>query len=208
MLKRLLLISLLCVCTLSHAKEQFFKYVDKDGNTIITNNLPAEYANNGYAIVTARGNVLEIIPPKKTEEELAQELAKEKARFEEQQRKKAIKQAQLKQKRRDEILLKTFASENAIIRNRDDKVRSIEVLEDITKENISRLQDQLNQAENTAAQYERSGKLTPKTVIHTIEESKRQISENLDFLDNKAQEKSLIKAKYQEMIERFRHLSE
>lgn len=209
MILRILLLKILILITCSaFASERLYKYVDSQGDTIISNNLPAEYANNGYAIVTPRGNVLEIVPPKKSDEELAHELEAEKIKFAEKQRKEALEKARLEQERKDDILLKTFASEQAIIRNRDDKIRSIEVLEDITKENVTRLREQLQQAQRTAAEFERNGKLTPKTIIQTIEDSKRQIHENLDFLMKKSQEKDNIKAKYENMLSRFRHLKE
>jgi hypothetical protein len=72
MYKKLVLLSLLLTYTVAgFCNDRFFKYVDKEGNVIIGNNLPAEYANNGYAIVTSRGNVLEVVPPKQTDEQLA-----------------------------------------------------------------------------------------------------------------------------------------
>lgn len=188
------------------AADEFYKYVDKNGDTIISNNLPAEYANNGYAIVTSRGNVLKIVAPKKTNEELAQELSKEKAAFEEKLRIEKQEAEKKEQARRDDILLKTFASETDIIRNRDDKINAIEVLESITKENITRLKKQLDEAQSTAARHERSGKLTPQSVIETINISKRQIHENFDFLMQKQEEKEQLKIKYEKMIERFKVL--
>jgi hypothetical protein len=207
MLKKLVLTAALFIySTTIIAAEQFFKYVDNEGNTIISNNLPAEYANDGYAIVTSRGNVIQVVHPKKTEAQLAKELAREKQLFEQKMLLEAKEKEKLEQARKDDILLKTFATEKAIIRNRDDKIDSIAVLESITKENIIRLKNQLKQAQKTAAQYERSGKLIPLTVNKTIDDSKRQINENLDFLMKKAKEKEQLKIKYETMIERFRTL--
>jgi K+ transporter len=109
--------------------------------------------------------------------------------FEEKQKQDAIIKAQEEQYKQDEILLKTFATEDAIIRNRDDKIRSIEVLESITKDNVTRVKTQLIQSQKTAAQFERAGKLIPQNIMHTIEDSKRQIHENLNFLLTKSKEK-------------------
>lgn len=189
-----------------YAAQRYYKYVDKDGNTIISHYLPAEAANRGYAVVTTRGNVIEVVQPKKSTDQLAKDLEIEKEKLAKQQEEEKQKQLADEQARKDEIILKTFSSEQDITRSRDEKISSIEILEGITTENISRLKQQLETARTNAASYERSSQAIPQEITDTIELSKRQIQENEEFLKRKELEKKQIHVKYDQILDRFRIL--
>jgi len=198
------------LCSLGWAKDMtLYRYKDKDGHPVITSTLPSDIAEKGgYDIISPRGNVLETVPPAKTPEEIAKEAKNlEKAKEADKQAEVARKQAAI-QAKKDEILLKSFTSEQDIIRSRDEKIASIEVLEGITKENITRLQKQLDDAKVLAQKHQSSGQQIPESLQKMIEESQRQISDNVNFLNRKKAEKDEINAKYQELINRFHELQQ
>lgn len=198
------------LCTIGSAKEMtLYRYKDKDGHAVITSTLPSDVAEQGgYDIISPRGNVLETVPPAKTKEEIAKEandLEKEK---ETQKQAEIVRKQAAIQAKKDEILLKSFTNEQDIIRSRDEKIASIEILEEITKENITRLQKQLDDAKNAVQHHQNTGQQIPESLQKTIEESQRQINDNVAFLTRKKAEKDEIHTKYQGLINRFRELQQ
>lgn len=189
------------------AEQTFYRYKDKDGNQVMSSTLPSEVAKDGYEIITSRGNVIERIAPQKTSEEIAKEkvfIEKQQASHEQEENKK--RQAQIRAKK-DEILLKSFTTEADIIRSRNEKIASINVLEEITRENVARLKKQLEEANIQATGYHSAKQPIPATLQKTISESKRQIEENVNFLERKKIEKDEINKKYQGLITRFNELN-
>ena len=184
----------------------FYRYRDQSGNIIVNNVLPPEFANSGYEILSSRGNVIERIPPKRTPDEIKADKEAEKLKKIEAEKRELEKSKLAAQAREDEILLKSFSTEQDIINLKESKIASIKVLENITKEHISQLNRQLDEARSAAANYERMGKPISDNVIKTIEESKRQITEKQNFLDIKENEKLLIKEKFAENLHRFKIL--
>ncbi len=188
------------------ADTNFYRYKDKDGHPVITNSLPSEVADQGYEIISPRGNVIETVQPAKSKEEIAKD-AKE---LEEKRIKELKEQAQQKlaeiQAKKDDILLKSFTSEEDIKRSRDDKIASIAVLEEITNENITRLKKQLEHANLSKSNYEKNGQKIPADLQKTIDESNRQIQDNMAFLERKKVEKDKINTDYKDLLQRFHQL--
>ncbi len=189
------------------SEQYYYRYKDSEGHQVITSTLPPEVADQGYEIISPRGNVLKTIQPAKTKEEIAQDQnAIEERRKADLKIEENKKQAEL-QAKKDDILLKSFSSEDDIIRSRDEKIASIEVLEQIMHENITRLNKQLKDANDSKANYLKSGQKVPDTLSKTINESERQIKENEAFLARKKVEKDNIHTKYQALIDRFGQLN-
>lgn len=206
-MKKLLCLTLMVLgCQQAVAEVTYYRYKDKDGNQVITSSLPSDVAQQGYEVISPRGNIIKTIKPAPTQEELANDVkAQEQQKVAEKEAEAAKRQAAL-QAKKDEILLKSFSSEEDITRSRDEKIASIEVLEGITHENITRLQKQLDEAKGSAEKYKASSQEVPASLQKTIEESQRQIKENEAFLDRKQNEKQDIHTKYQALIDRFQQL--
>lgn len=188
------------------ADNEYYRYKDINGKTVISSTLTQEAVQQGYDVISIRGNVLKTVAPPLTKEQL---IKMEQNEAKQKQAQKQIeaekKQAQL-QAQKDDILLKSFSSETDIVRSRDEKIASIEVLEGIVHENISRLKKQLSDAKSSATTHQKAGQAIPDTLQKTINESERQIQENEAFLKRKDEEKNLIKTKYKGLIERYHQL--
>lgn len=194
--------------TPSFANQNLYKYKNSNGEYTIGNSLPPEAAKFGYYVISPRGNVIEEIPPEKTKAEILQE--KQKLAAEKQAALKAHQEALLrkKQEEQDNILLKTFGSTDDIKRSRDQKIHAIEVVEQITVDNIASIKKQLQTLKKTAANYERRGQPIPKKLSATINDSIKQIEDNENFLEQKSQEKENLIQTHQKLIDRFNQLSE
>lgn len=83
--------------------QQLYRYVDKDGITILNNSIPAEYVNGGYEVINALGQVVQVVLPK--EESAVDDLVVEKS---------------------DTILMSSYSAATEIEQHRDRKIESIE----------------------------------------------------------------------------------
>ena len=185
------------------AQDNYYRYKDKEGHTVISNSVPADVTNTGYEVVSPMGNVVETVLPRKSDAEIAAE-----AKLIEQQR-EAQKQIEISKQRadmqahKDNILLKSFASVADINRARDDKLASIAVLENIVQENLGGLEKQLKDAKTAAATYEAKSQPLPASLQKTITESERQIKDGRAFLERKKLEKLEIETKYKSLTEHY-----
>lgn len=204
-----LILSLNVGCAVCYATANdvtFYRYKDKDGTLVINNTLPPEYANSGYDIVTPRGNVIESVPPQKSPAELKQEADLQAAQAHE--KRNAEKQAQQAkiQAEKDEVLLKMYSAKEDIIRTRDAKISSIEILVSITKDNIKRQTQALEEIKGRVMQIEQNNQQVSEHLKKQYQETQDNINKSTVFLNTKQQEIENIKQHYQQQIERFEYL--
>ncbi len=186
--------------------QNYYKYKDAEGHTIISNTLPPEVSNQGYEVISPLGNVVEKISPKKTAEELNKEAVQQKQQEEVIHKTKMIHQKAEAQAHKDDLLLRSFSSLADIDRAKNDKLSSIVVLEEIIRENMMGLNKQLTDAKLAALNYQHNHQKIPDSLQKTIHESERQIRENTAFLERKKNEKNEIHTKYELLKERFQQL--
>lgn len=202
-----LVISICLYATVGWSEEPtYYRYKDKDGNTVISSSLPPEYANSGYETLNNSLSVIEKVPPRKSDAEIAKEAALQKEQLEKQRQAQIELEKKQQQEHKDEVLLKSFNTEQDIERTRNDKLSSIKVLEEIVKENMQGLERQLGTARNAAATYQQAGQKVPEKIQQTIDDSVRQINDSKEFLERKAAEKKDIQAKYELLLGRFKEL--
>lgn len=204
---RLLALSALFVlfCEVSQARE-LYRYKDKNGVTVVKNRLPAEYSQKGYEVLNERFQVIEVVPPAKTEEELRKE-AEEKAA--EEARKAAETAAQEEAKRvaeEDKKLLQRYGSVEDVLRTRKSELGSQDVVIGVNNGNIRQIEVRLSDAQRKAAQFERQGKPLPEKLAKKIEEAQKDIDALVE--KNKAQEvkKQAIRDRYKLLLLRFNRL--
>ena len=181
------------------AEDFYYRYKDKDGNTVISNTIPSEFANQGYDLIYKNGDLAETVPPKKNGAEISKEEA--------QKKEMTIKRTkEEEQQRQDEILLKSYGSEKDIERARDEKIASIKILEDIMQENLHGLNKQLSDIKESMEQYKQQNKPVPQTLQKTLDDTLRQIKDNETFLTKKTIEKKDIQDKYEVIINHYKAL--
>lgn len=188
------------------AQDNYYRYKDKDGNTVISNSVPADVSNSGYEIVSPMGNVVDKVLPRKSDAEIAADAKAIEEQREAQKQAEATKLQAEQQAHKDNILLKSFTSVADINRAKEDKLASIAVLENIVQENLGGLEKQLKDAKAAATTYESKSQPIPATLQKTITESERQIKDGQAFLERKKAEKLEIETKYKLLTEHFLEL--
>lgn len=196
-------ISLSCLLLLvSHTvNARIICWTNNEGVRECGDRIPPEYSQKGHEELSEGGLVIEEQERAKTEEEI-----------EEEKRLAAIEEEEMKleeeQGKKDLILTQTYSSVNDIENARDEKLKLIDVTIGLTNKRNEKIQQQLDQRIQQAADIERSGKAPSEGLLNDIESLKKQLQDNKDFINQKIVEQNEVRENYAKDIERYKELQE
>lgn len=193
---------LCAILLITHSMAAFAikKWQDENGEWHFGDTIPPEYVNKEHSILNERGLEVERIERAQTKEEIAREKELERLRAEQQ---RIIEEQQAK----DEVLLRTFRTEDDIIMARDGKLAAVDVQIKVAQDTIKRLKRNLSDMQKKAAAQERQNGFVSKRLQEDIEKNNKQIEENYAAILDKEKNKQRIIEKHDEDIERFRVLN-
>lgn len=163
--------------------------------------VPPEHAHKRIEILNENGMLIKVIEAAKTEKELAAEREAKR----EQERLAAIAKEQA---RLDNILLSTYTTERDLLIARDNNLKAIDGIIDISRGNLRLLQDTLAHTRKRAADYERGGKQAPQKLIDEMQQLHEIIEEKKKYIEQKQKEKNKVAARFAKDIARFRKLKQ
>lgn len=172
---------------------------NKDGVRECGNAVPPEYAQRETEIKDKHGLTVKKSGPAKTMAALEAERAAEKLRAKE--AKEAKKQAAL-----DRVLLDTFSSEDDMVLTRDGQIAHLDSQIRLTQSHIDKLNKNLEQAIERAAEFERKGEQPSKVLVANIDSLRAQVAENTTFIETKHREQETIRTRFETDIARFHEL--
>jgi len=178
---------------------KLYRWTDEDGNVHYSDKVPADQARHARSRLDERGLELQRVNAAKTKEELAKEAELKRLQAEE---KRLIAEQQAK----DNVLLRTFRSEDDILMTRDGKLSSLDNSILIIRTNIRRLKLRLADMQKTAADRERRGKGVNKNMLRNIETTRKQLKDSYATIIKREQDKKVITEKYAADLTRFREL--
>lgn len=158
--------------------------------------VPPEYSQKRIEVINSKGITVKVYPAK---EEL-DEIRRQKKLQEAEERKKAAK------RRQDLILLQTYTTENDLLLAKQQNLRAIDAIIELTDGNTNVLKDDLKELEKNAADFERSGEKPPAQLITDMDNLKRQIKDNQEFIEKKKLAKQQTSDKFDADLRRFREL--
>lgn len=158
--------------------------------------VPPEHSQKRIEVINSKGITVKVIPAKDEMDEIRRQKELQKLA----DLKKAAK------KRKDLILLQTYTTEKDIALARKQNVRAIEGIIELTNGNTKVIRQDLVELEKTAANYERNGELPPDDLLKDMENLKRQVNDNEEFIAKKKQAKEAINARFDSDLKRFREL--
>lgn len=168
----------------------FYRYQDATGVTVINHQIPPEYAQKGYEVVTARGDVLRVVDPAPSgEEATAQELQRQ-------------RQAELDAW--DTELRRRYSSVRDIEAAKERKLAQVKGSIAILQGSLRNLKQQIAQQHAQAAKNERMGVAVPKALLTTLASLEEELNVSEENLAEREQQYQRIEAKYDRDIERFR----
>ncbi len=191
------IISVLFMTEVSAAK--FYRFTDAAGKIVVSSTLPPEASQDGYDIVNEMGVVLETVAPRKTEQQLMDEL-RDKAKKEE-ERQMLVEQQQL-----DSILINSYTDISDIERARDNELTAKERDIMLLKQNIRRLTRLLEDTQTRAARDERLGREVSQKILKDVEGFKERIQDEKDEVVTVEKLKARITERYSSSIIRFSEL--
>lgn len=172
---------------------------NKDGVRECGNTVPPEYAQQGSETKDKFGVTIGESGRAKTMEELEAERAATRAKDQEAE---AVK----KRAAQDRVLLDTFATEDDMVLTRDGQVAHLESQIHLVESHIAKLQKNLDQMIERAAEVERRGEKPGDEIVKNIDNVRNQIAENHKFIDTKHREQGVIRERFEADIARFRQL--
>lgn len=196
-----LLAVLLLMSPISACAKDLYRYTNDEGNMVVDDHVPPEYAARGYEVLNSDGVVLKVVPRELTEEELAQKGVLEK---------QALEAAAEHERLRlwDESLMLRYSTIEDIEAARERSLRDLRIRVSILKSNARSLKQQVENYQRVAAGIERSGGTVDVERLKTIEELQFEIgSTERSILDREA-EVAMVQEGFQDDIKRFEMLLE
>jgi hypothetical protein len=182
----------------AHAAK-LYKWVDDSGQIRYGDSIPPQYARKSNETLNGQGIVVNHKEAAKTREQIAEEERIKNAEAEAER----IRQEKAYQ---DRILLDTFTNEDEMILTRDGKIEAIEAVIRITNGRTEKLKQRLAELKQAAANMERAGRPVPKQLKADIDESRQQMEQNHNYVENRKTEQQRIRQQFEADIKRFREL--
>jgi hypothetical protein len=178
-----------------------YRWVDDDGNIHYSDSIPPDQVKSGHTVLSEGGVRIKAVPPVKSPEEVMRE--------QELKRLRAQQEKLLEQHRAtDQVLLRTFRSEDDIKVARDGKLAAIDVMIRGIKNNVRRQQQWLARLRGEAANLERTGKPVPTHLSDNIAQTARAIRDAYSTIIDREKQKNSIRASFAQDLKRFRQLKD
>ena len=178
-------------------------WTNKDGVRECGDRLPPEYAQRGHEEITHSGVRVKVVEAAKSAEELekARRLAAEQA---EQARIARIQAAE--QLADDQVLLRTFTTEEDLLLARDGKLAVIESRVKLAQNRVAKMETNLEQLTSQAAQQERSGRSVAKNLQQRIAKVRQRIDSHMAYIDDRRSDQDVIRRQFEADLQRFQAL--
>lgn len=201
--KSLILVAAAC-CLLvpqgGYAKKMY-RWVDENGKVFFSDQVPQDQIQHKRESLNDQARVIGVVEEAKTKEQIELEIRLKKLRWEQQ---KIIE----KQKSHDKVLLSTFRSVNDLQLALNGKLAALNAQRKVAEGNRVRLELQLEEQQNQAAEIERSGRKVPQALLDKIAASKEQISFVDKEIERHLEQKSAVQKEFHDDIERFVFLTQ
>lgn len=196
------LISILCLCiSQSVFAKKMYRWVDENGETIFSDQVPPEHAQYRRESLNEKGRVVEVTEQAKTKEQQAID-----------NRLQALKKAQEKiiaqQAANDKVLLSTFRNLKDMEASLYATMQSLDAQRNVAQGNLKRVEGQLETQQKKAAELERDGKKVPQSLLDEIKQTEAQIQAAYAEINKQIEKKNRAKAEFEADIERFKFLTQ
>ncbi|WP_428241349.1 hypothetical protein [Gynuella sp.] len=138
------------------AAANLYRYTDQNGTLVLESMIPPEFVSKGYEILNEQGQVLKVVPPAPSAEELA--------------KMKAEKERQEMQSARDEELMKLYRFPEDVDRAKASWMSRLDVEIKLKRNQLTIRQTELDELRSQAAALERVNKPVPETLLQQMQE--------------------------------------
>ncbi|RJQ47503.1 MAG: DUF4124 domain-containing protein [Gammaproteobacteria bacterium] len=185
--------------SLSAHAGKLYKWVDEKGQVHYGDSIPPEYAEQGRSELNKQGMTVKKTDAAKTPEQLAEEERQQQLKAEE--KKRAEEQAAY-----DHTLLRTYFSEDDILRSRDQKLAALDITLSIMQGNLSMVTRQLADLNKRAEALQGAGKPLPEKLQKDIGALETRRQQYQDFIQAKQAEQDNIRERAEAELKRYREI--
>ena len=197
---RLLLVGLLLFWSgVLPVQAKLYRWVDDEGVVHYTDTVPPNYVERERTEFSDRGIAITRVPRAKTPEELREEQELERLRT---GQKTLLERMRLT----DQTLLRTFRSEEDLLRTRDSQLGALDVTIQVERGNMLRQENTLDKLRAEAANLERAGKPVPERLQTSIAKLTAALRENHEAIAERERQKETIRVSFAKDLARFRQL--
>jgi len=179
--------------------QKLYRWVDKDGKVHYSDHVPPEAVDQARDELNDQGLKVRSVERALTPEEIAERDARLKREAEE----AALAAEQAK---RDQVLLSSYDSEDALVRSYQERFDLLEQSLATARMGIESQEKSLADLLAHAASLERAGKKVPKGIADSIAMARRQVGEQRAYMERREHEKVALQAEYDQTLERYRQL--
>lgn len=147
--------------------KNWFRYIDENGTEVITHYIPPQYTQNGYEVLNTSGDVIRVIPPAPTAEEIS--------------KREIVRQY--------EKLFRRFRSIEEIERAKSRAVSSIKSSIAILEGNVLSIEKELRLQIEKAATIERRGHTVSQKILDNIASIKMELELTNELLSKREADK-------------------
>jgi len=176
--------------------EEYYRYKDKSGVQVINTYVPPEYVKYGYDVITSRGQVIRVIPPAPTEDELA--AREEQKKLKEEQKRQAEVQRAV-----DARLMQLYSHPDDAKRALERKLAELDYQVSQKRGQLVALNSKKEKEEEYAAARERMGKVVSEETMQDIARFERQISDINKQIQEIEEGKKVAQIKFEKDIQRM-----
>lgn len=197
----LLVTSTLMLVTLGSVANaaNIYRYEDDSGRMVWDSKIPARFVKKGYTILNERGDVIEVVPPALTAEQLQEQANILQAQREEDERLR-------KQLEADNLLLRLYRSPEEIAVKRDERLKRLDDQIAVLSVNASKLESAIAEAEQVVANYRKADKEPPEPTLKQLEENLAEQGRLSAQLGRNQTERQKVEEEASRDIQRMREL--
>jgi uncharacterized protein YeaO (DUF488 family) len=171
------------------AANRYYRYINDDGVTVLDSRIPPRYVKKGYEVVTATGQVLQVVPPAPSEEEMEQLAAR---------REQEAKMAEW-----DSYLMRRYSSIADIEAARERKLADFDASMSILRGNANSIESQISDLQSRAANLERSGRPVPDVLLENLVTLQSELGKAERQIESRLLEKRDLEERFESEIQRF-----
>ena len=194
----------------AHAADagRVFRYRDEHGVLHIGNGLPPGQAQRGYEVLDGHTlRVEKVVAPAPDAEQLAQQAEQQRAQEAAAKAAEAERLAAAERQNHDRMLLQTYANESELLRLRDAKLGSLELILRSTQNTIGHLRQNLAQMQAIAAEHRQAGRQPPDTLLRAIERTEADLAAQERAAEQIRAEQDKVRADFAADLDRYRRLT-
>ncbi|MFP5465086.1 MAG: hypothetical protein ACLGHR_10000 [Gammaproteobacteria bacterium] len=207
-----LLLAVLCASTQVVDAGRLFRYRDERGVMHIGTHLPPGQAQAGYEVLDSRSlKRLNVIPPAPSAEQLSRQAAERRtaaaAEAANSRAERARQRDIAEQRNRDRMLLETYADESDLVRLRDMKLGSLDLILRTVESTIGHLRKNLVQMDATAQEHIAAGRQPPDSLVQARARTAADLAGQEQAAERTRAEQLAVRTRFEADLDRYRRLT-